>query len=93
MAQVESWGVEIMDFTLVRNGIGVKLDLTSGTGAFRQATRRRHRCSHRCCRQTETGPGPPVELADIQAKVAFDLGPAGSLNDEHPACANAGPVR
>src|ERR1700688_2864061 len=24
------------------------------------------RCSHRCCGQTETGPGPPVEIADEQ---------------------------
>src|SRR5229473_5595102 len=27
--------------------------------------RRQDRCSHRFCRQRETGPGPPVELADV----------------------------
>ena len=28
-----------------------------------QVMRRQDGCSHRCCRQTETGPGQPVELA------------------------------
>jgi len=29
----------------------------------------------------ETGPDPPVELADVQAKVVVDFGPAGSLKE------------
>ena len=29
----------------------------------------------------ETGPGPPVELANLQAKVVFDFGPVSSLKE------------
>lgn len=31
--------------------------------------------------KTETGPGPPVELADLRPKVVFNLGAEGSLNE------------
>src|SRR5260370_18185812 len=36
-----------------------------------------------------TGPGPPAELANFQAEVVFDFGPAGSIKEKPPAAAAA----
>ena len=41
----------------------------------------------------ETGPGPPVELADFQAKAVFGFGPVGSLKENTRRRCASGPVK
>jgi hypothetical protein len=44
-------------------------------------------------RRQKTGPGPPVELADLRPKVAFNLGAESSLTDNIRQPRKSGPVK
>ena len=74
---LKTWGVEDMAWEPGRGG-PPRIKTCGGNRGARTSVAAR-----------ETGPGPPVELADVQAEVVVDVGPAGSLKENLSAAMQA----